>query len=75
MLQEHSLFCLCFKTVNIGYFAVESSSQTSSSSHESEPEGSTLSPSHQQSDSGRTTVRVRAMSHMSPHTFFPFDQS
>ena len=35
MLQEHSLFCSCFKTVNIAHFAVESESQTSGPSHES----------------------------------------
>ena len=45
MLQEHSLFCQCFKIVNIGNFAVESESQTSSPSHESESEGSRGSPS------------------------------
>ena len=39
MLQEHSLFCQCFKIVNIGHFAVESESQTSSPSHEFESEG------------------------------------
>ena len=63
MSQEHSLFCQCFKIVNIGHFAVESESQTSSPS----PKGRVRvrvwvvvhgdlspSPSHQKSDSSWT---------------------